>query len=75
MLDKGFRDTFREINLDELERGEGTYAVIFGQSQTSRVDFIYSKGNGIKTVEGIKSFSNRRFISTKANILSSAAHL
>ena len=50
MLDKGFRDTFREINPDELERGEGTYAVIFGQSQTSRVDFIYSKGNGIKTV-------------------------
>lgn len=34
MLDKGFRDTFREINPDELERGEGTYAVIYGQSQT-----------------------------------------
>lgn len=41
MLDKGFKDTFREVNPDELERGEGTYAVIFGQSQTSRVDFIY----------------------------------
>lgn len=44
MLNEGFKDTFREINPDELERGEGTYAVIFGQSQTSRVDFIYSRG-------------------------------
>lgn len=50
MLNEGFKDTFREKHADELERGEGTYAVIFGQSQTSRVDFIYSKGNGIKTV-------------------------
>lgn len=47
MLNEGFKDTFREVNPDELERGEGTYAVIFGQSQTSRVDFIYS--SGIKT--------------------------
>lgn len=50
MYSEGFKDTFREKNPDELLRGEGTYAVIFGQSQTSRVDFIYSKGNGIKTV-------------------------
>lgn len=50
MLEEGFRDTFREKNPDELERGEGTFAVVYGQLQTSRIDFIYSKGEGIRTV-------------------------
>lgn len=50
MLGEGFKDTFREMHPDEVERGEGTYAVIFGQSQTARIDFIYSKGQSIKTI-------------------------
>lgn len=44
MQEKGFKDTFREKHPDELVRGEGTFAVIFGQLQTGRIDFIYSRG-------------------------------
>ena len=47
MYEEGFKDSFRVLHPDELERGEGTYAVIFGQSQTSRIDFIYGKGNNL----------------------------
>lgn len=50
MYGQGFRDSFREAHPDELQRGEGTYAVIFGQSQTARIDFIYGKGKGMHTV-------------------------
>ena len=48
MQNNGFKDTFREIYPNEVERGEGTFAVIYGQSQTSRIDFIYSKGKNLR---------------------------
>lgn len=44
LLAEGFKDSFRELHPNEQERGEGTFAVIFGHSQTSRIDFIYYKG-------------------------------
>lgn len=47
MYCEGFKDSFRELHRDELERGEGTFAVIYGQSQTSRIDYIYYRGKGI----------------------------
>ncbi|MDR2981323.1 MAG: discoidin domain-containing protein [Puniceicoccales bacterium] len=50
MLEQGFRDSFREQNPDEVTRPDGTFAVIYGQSQTSRIDFIYYKGTGIKSI-------------------------
>ena len=48
MLDEGFTDSFRQINPDEVKRPEGTFAIIFGHLQNSRIDFIYHKGEGIK---------------------------
>lgn len=50
MYENGFKDSFREMHPDELERGEGSVAVIYGQAQTSRIDFIYYKGKGIKAL-------------------------
>lgn len=50
LYQEGFKDSFREKHPNELERGEGTYAVIFGQSQNSRIDFIYHKGESIKVI-------------------------
>ncbi len=50
MLDEGFKDSFREINPDEVARPEGTFAVIYGQLQVSRIDFLYYKGKNIKAV-------------------------
>ena len=50
LINKGFTDSFREINPDEVSRPEGTWAVIYGQLQVSRIDFLYYKGKGIKAV-------------------------
>lgn len=50
MLDKGYTDTFRALNPDEVVRPEGTFAVIFGHLQNSRIDFIYYKGAGIRPI-------------------------
>jgi len=50
MQDEGFKDSFREINPDEVARPEGTFAVIYGQLQVSRIDFLYYKGKNIKAV-------------------------
>lgn len=50
MLREGYTDSFREVNPDEVARHEGTYAVIFGQLQVSRIDFLYYKGSNIKAV-------------------------
>lgn len=44
MMEQGYKDSFREINPDELTHQGGTFAVIFGQLQTSRIDYIYYKG-------------------------------
>lgn len=44
MATQGFKDSFREQNPDELKYQGGTTAVIYGQMQMSRIDFIYYKG-------------------------------
>lgn len=50
MQEEGYKDSFREINPDEIRRPEGTFAVIYGQLQVSRIDFLFYKGKGIKAV-------------------------
>lgn len=50
MLDRGYTDTYRAINPNELSHPAGTFAAIFGHLQTSRIDYIYYKGKGIKPI-------------------------
>lgn len=50
LLKEGYKDSFREINPDEVARPEGTWAAIYGQLQVCRIDFLYYKGKNIKTV-------------------------
>ncbi len=49
MYAKGFKDSFRELNPDEMTHQGGTFAPIYGQLQNARIDFIYYKG-GIKAI-------------------------
>ena len=44
MLDNGYEDSFRKVHPNEVARPEGTWAAIYGHSQTMRIDFLYSKG-------------------------------
>lgn len=44
MVEKGFRDSFREMNPDEVAYQGGTVSAVYGQMQMSRIDFIYYKG-------------------------------
>jgi len=44
MIENGFKDSFREINPDELGNQGGTFAPIYGQMPDARIDFIYYKG-------------------------------
>lgn len=44
MYENGYKDSFREINPDEVSYQGGSVAVIYGQLQMSRIDFIYYKG-------------------------------
>lgn len=48
MLQQGYKDSFREVNPDEVARPEGTFAVIYGHLQVSRIDFLYYKGKNIR---------------------------
>lgn len=50
MREQGFTDSFREMHPDAAARPEGTFAVVLGHCQYSRIDFIYYRGKGIKTV-------------------------
>jgi len=50
MMKRGYTDSFREINPNELTHPAGTFAAIFGHLQTSRIDYIYYKGKGIKPI-------------------------
>ncbi|WP_316790211.1 endonuclease/exonuclease/phosphatase family protein [Pedobacter frigoris] len=50
MSERGYTDSFRYLNPDELKNQGGTFATIFGHLQTSRIDYIYYKGNGIKVL-------------------------
>lgn len=49
MVEKGFRDSFREMNPDEVAYQGGTVSAVYGQMQMSRIDFIYYRG-GAKAV-------------------------
>lgn len=49
LLERGYKDSFREMYPDEVARPEGTFAGIYGQLDFSRIDFIYYKG-GIRAV-------------------------
>jgi len=50
LLDEGYKDSFREMNPNEVLRPEGTFAAIYGQLQVSRIDFIYYKGKYLKAI-------------------------
>jgi PKD repeat protein len=50
MAKRGYADTFRQLHSDEVARPEGTYAVIFGHLQHSRIDYLYSRGRGLRAV-------------------------
>ncbi|MGF6928551.1 endonuclease/exonuclease/phosphatase family metal-dependent hydrolase [Chitinophaga sp. W2I13] len=50
MLERGYRDSYRELQPNEVTHPAGTFAVIYGHLQTSRIDFIYYKGPGIKAI-------------------------
>lgn len=50
LMHEGFRDSFREMNPDEVARPEGTFAAIYGHLQTCRIDFLFYKGTGIQAI-------------------------
>lgn len=50
MIENGYKDSFREINPNEVTHQGGTFAVILGLLQTSRIDFLYYKGAKIKAL-------------------------
>lgn len=50
MTENGYKDSFREMNPNEVTHQGGTFAVILGQLQTSRIDFLYYKGSRIKAL-------------------------
>ncbi|WP_205943319.1 endonuclease/exonuclease/phosphatase family protein [Pedobacter frigoris] len=50
MTEKGYTDSFRQLNPDELKNQGGTFATIFGHLQTSRIDYVYYKGKGLKAL-------------------------
>lgn len=51
LLEKGYNDSFRVINPDEVRCPEGTFAGIYGQLDFSRIDFIYYKGKQIRPIQ------------------------
>ncbi len=46
----GFIDTYRTINPDEVEYPGITWSPVFRNTMQDRIDFIYSKGNGLTPV-------------------------
>lgn len=51
MLRQGFKDSYREVNPDEVTHPGGTWAAIYKWCQDFRIDYIYYKGEGIKAVK------------------------
>ncbi len=49
-IEEGYKDSFREMNPDEVAYQGGTFAVIFGQLQNSRIDYIYYTGDDIEAI-------------------------
>ena len=50
MYEQGYIDTYRALKPDEVLHPGGTYAPILGHKQTSRIDYIYYKGDGIRPI-------------------------
>ena len=50
MLQKGFNDSYRVLYPDEVTYPAGTFAAIYGHMQTSRIDYVYHKGSGLKPI-------------------------
>lgn len=50
LIEQGYKDSFREINPDEVLRPEGTFAGIYGQLKNNRIDYIYYKGKNIRAL-------------------------
>lgn len=50
MRERGFVDSFRHLHPDEVARPEGTFAVIYGHMQHSRIDYIYHRGKNLRAV-------------------------
>jgi endonuclease/exonuclease/phosphatase (EEP) superfamily protein YafD len=50
MRERGFIDSFRHLHPDEVARPEGTFAVIYGHLQHSRIDYIYYRGKNLRAV-------------------------
>lgn len=48
MLQRGYTDSYRMLYPDEVAYPAGTFAAIYGHMQTSRIDYIYYKGPGLK---------------------------
>lgn len=51
ILGQGFKDSYREVNPDEVTHPGGTWAAIYKWCQDFRIDFIYYKGSGIQAVK------------------------
>lgn len=49
LVERGYKDSFREVHPNEVARPEGTFAGIYGQLDFARIDFIYYQG-GIRAV-------------------------
>lgn len=49
MEKRGYRDSFREANLDPTKTLDGTWGFLSDEIISDRIDFIYYKGDNIKT--------------------------
>jgi exonuclease III len=50
MIENGFEDSFREVNLDLESTLQGTWGFLSGNIISDRIDYIYHKG-GLKTLK------------------------
>lgn len=48
MLERGYTDSYRHVNPDEVTHPVGTFAAIYGHMQTLRIDYIYYKGPALR---------------------------
>lgn len=48
MIDRGYTDSFREVNPDPRKTLEGTWGFLFDEIISDRIDFIYFKGDKIR---------------------------
>ncbi len=48
MIDRGYTDSFREVNPDPIKTLEGTWGFLSDEIISDRIDFIYFKGDKIR---------------------------